>query len=168
MSADIAIFYGSTTCYTQMAAERMQQILGDDHCDLFNIADTPLNKCLNYSKLIFGIPTWDYGELQEDWDRVWDSIAELDLKDRTAAVFGLGDQIGYPDWFQDALGYLYQNLANRGATMRGHWPIDGYRFEASKALTSDNRHFVGLALDDENQAELSEERITAWLESLNY
>src|SRR5690625_7866260 len=36
--------------------------------DLFNVADTPIITAHFYQYLIFGIPTWDYGELQEDWE----------------------------------------------------------------------------------------------------
>lgn len=162
----IGIFYGSTTCYTEMAAEQIQVKLASRDAQLHNIIDTPISKCLDYDFLIFGIPTWDYGELQEDWEKIWDDVSELDLSGKTAAVFGLGDQIGYPDWFQDAMGYLYHLLASRGATLVGHWPNEGFEYNESKALTQDGKEFVGLPLDDENEAELSEERIEQWLVSI--
>lgn len=159
----IGIFYGSSTCYTEMAAEQIHEKLTSRGAQLHNIIDTPISRFLEYDFLIFGIPTWDYGELQEDWENIWDDISELDLSGKTAAVFGLGDQIGYPDWFQDAMGYLYHLLAAQGATLVGHWPNKGYNYKESKALTEDQKYFVGLPLDDENEAELSEERISQWL-----
>jgi flavodoxin II len=162
----IGIFYGSTTCYTEMAAEQIQAKLASRDAQLHNIIDTPISKCLDYDFLIFGIPTWDYGELQEDWENIWDDVSGLDLSGKTAAVFGLGDQIGYPDWFQDAMGYLYHLLASRGATLVGHWPNTGYEYKESKGLTEDGRFFVGLSLDDENEAELSDGRIDQWLVSM--
>lgn len=168
MNTPIGLFYGSTTCYTEMVAERIQDMLGQSRIDINNISQVPIFNTLNYRYLIFGIPTWDYGELQEDWDFIWDDLAELNLEGKTVAIFGLGDQIGYGQWFQDAIGYLAVQLQSAGAELVGLWPNEGYQFESSKGLTEDGRHFFGLALDEENQADLSEQRLTQWLDSLPF
>jgi len=76
-------------------------------------------------------------------------LDELDLTGKKVALYGLGDQVGYPEWFLDAMGYLHSKLLERGATAVGYWPTDGYEFEGSKALTEDGSQFVGLALDYE-------------------
>lgn len=165
--APVGLFYGSSTCYTEMTAEKIQGVLGQDKVDIFNIADEPLINCQYYRNLIFGIPTWDYGELQEDWEDIWEELDELDLSQCTVALYGQGDQIGYPDWFLDAMGYLHHKLSQRGARIVGYWPIEGYEFSASKALTEDGLNFVGLALDDENQFDRSQERIQHWCKSLS-
>ncbi len=158
----IALFYGSTTCYTEMAAEKIQAVIGEDIVELFNIKDVNLSDCLAYDIIIFGISTWDFGELQEDWESTWDDISSLALQGKTIALFGLGDQVGYGQWFQDALGMLHDELIPLGVTLIGYWPNDGYEFEQSKALTADGDYFVGLSLDDESQYELSEQRINQW------
>lgn len=160
--APIGLFYGSSTCYTEMAGEKIRATLGEERVDIFNIADTPIITAQFYPHLIMGIPTWDYGELQEDWEDIWDELDELDLRDKQVALYGLGDQIGYPEWFQDALGYLHSKLLARGARACGYWPRGGYEFEASKALTPAGDCFVGLPLDEENEFHLSEERIHQW------
>lgn len=164
--ATIGLFYGSSTCYTEMAAEKIQQAFGDISVDVFNISDTPIVTAQFYDRIIVGIPTWDYGELQEDWEEIWEDLDELDLTGRKVALYGLGDQEGYPEWFLDAMGYLYHKLLTRGATIVGLWPNRGYEFEQSKALTADGTQFVGLALDDETQFEMSEQRIQQWVEQL--
>ena len=162
----IGLFYGSSTCYTQMSGEKIAEQLGTDTVDIYNIADEPLSTALFYRYLIFGIPTWDYGELQEDWEDVWEELDELNLDGVTVALYGQGDQEGYPEWFLDAMGFLYHKLKQRGAQIVGFWPVAGYTFEGSKALTEDKQHFVGLALDDETQFELSSERIAHWCKQL--
>ena len=164
--APIALFYGSSTCYTEMSAEKIQQYFGESQVDLYNIADVSIKLAADYQYLILGIPTWDYGELQEDWEEIWDEIDEVNFNEKTVALFGLGDQIGYPDWFLDAMGYLHNKVLLRGATIIGYWPNEGYTFTESQALTDDKAHFLGLALDDENQADLSESRINTWCEHL--
>lgn len=158
----IGLFYGSSTCYTEMAGEKIRQAIGETRVDFFNIVDTPLIQTQFYDFLIFGIPTWDYGELQEDWEEIWDELDTLDFSGKKVAIYGLGDQIGYPEWFLDAMGYLHSKLVHRGAIPCGYWPRGGYEFEASKALTPDGNYFVGLALDDENEFQLSEARIQQW------
>lgn len=160
--APIGLFYGSSTCYTEMAGERIRDIIGPERVDIYNIAETPIQALNEYRYLILGIPTWDYGELQEDWEEVWDEMEELDLGHTSVALYGLGDQVGYPEWFQDALGYLWAHVVQLGATTVGLWPNEGYTYEASKALTADGSHFLGLALDDESQLDLTEERLQRW------
>lgn len=162
----IALFYGSSTCYTEMAAEKIVERVGPVNVDLFNVADEPLATAGLYQYLIMGIPTWDYGELQEDWEAVWEEVDQVDFTGKTVALFGLGDQVGYPEWFLDAMGYLHAKLINRGAKMVGYWPSNGYEFEQSQALTEDGQYFVGLALDDENEFEHTDARIDAWLETI--
>ena len=170
MHTNIALFYGSSTCYTEMAAEKISTKLaettGPDTVDMFNVADTDLDVINDYTHIIMGIPTWDYGELQEDWEALWDTIDTLNLDGKTIALFGLGDQIGYPQWFQDAMGYLHDKLVLQGATMVGYWPVEGYTFEASQALTEDEQKFVGLALDEENEFDKTEQRILTWSDSV--
>jgi flavodoxin II len=162
MSLQIGLFYGSTTCYTEIAAEKIQQAIGEDIVTLFNIKDTSLKEAEQFDILIFGISTWDFGELQEDWESHWDDINDVDLRGKIVALYGMGDQEGYTDWFQDALGMLHDAIADHGCKRIGFWPNQGYDFAASKALTADNSQFVGLSLDEDSQYELSDERIEQW------
>ena len=167
----IGLFYGSTTCYTEMAAEKIQtqlnQLFDLPVVDLFNIKDVGLAQTADYDVLIFGISTWDFGELQEDWEGQWQDVEALDLSAKTLALFGMGDQEGYAEWFQDALGMLHDVAIASGAKPIGYWPnTEDYDFIGSKALTEDGSHFVGLALDDEGQYDLSEKRIADWCEQL--
>ena len=162
----IGLLYGSSTCYTEIAAERIAAALGGYEVELLDVASTPLAAADGYSRLILGIPTWDFGELQEDWERAWPDLASVAWSTKRVALFGLGDQDGYPEWFQDALGYLARAVAARGARLVGLWPAAGYRFSQSRALTDDGSHFLGLALDEVSEFDLSEARIRAWCSQL--
>ncbi len=169
----IGLFYGSTTCYTEMAAEKIQQYFVDMpasplelQIELFNIKDTPLSKIAKFDIVILGISTWDYGELQEDWESHWDDITTLDLSGKIIALYGMGDQVGYTDWFQDALGMLHEQVLIQEGFVIGYWPNQGYEFAASKALTEDKSQFVGLSLDEDNQYQQSDERIAQWCQQI--
>jgi flavodoxin II len=167
----IGLFYGSTTCYTEMAAEKilaqLNELFDAPIVELFNIKDTSLEKVNEFDTLIFGISTWDFGELQEDWESLWPDLEGMDLNGKTIAIFGLGDQIGYTEWFQDAVGMLHDVIVACGAQPIGYWPnSDDYDFAASKALTEDKSHFVGLALDDESQYDKTDQRIREWCDQI--
>ncbi|NOH80272.1 flavodoxin FldB [Vibrio sp. RE86] len=163
----IGLFYGSTTCYTEMAAEKIRAIIGEELVDIHNVKESPLSLMTDYDLLILGISTWDFGEIQEDWNELWDQVSDIDLKGKTVALYGLGDQEGYGEWYLDAMGMLHDELKATGANIIGYWPNDdSYEFEASKALTEDNSQFVGLALDEDSQYELSDERIATWVEQV--
>lgn len=162
----IALFYGSTTGNTEEIAEQIQRIFGSERVALFDVAEEPLSHADNYQQIIMGIPTWDYGEVQSEWEDVWDELDQLDLSGKQVALFGLGDQIGYGEWFLDAMGLLHEKVVARGAQPVGYWPVQGYEFTASKALTPAGDQFVGLGVDEDSQHELTEERVQGWCQQL--
>ena len=84
---------------------------------------------------------------------------------KTVAVFGLGDQIGYSEYFVDGIGILAKVVLENGGKIIGHWPTEGYDYDESKGLLNED-YFYGLALDEDNQPELTEERLSIWLSML--
>lgn len=158
----IAVIYGSTTGNTSDIAVKVQQHLGEDEVELFDVKDVGLDIIEAFNKIIFAIPTWDYGEVQEDWEEVWHEIDSYDFSGKVTAYIGLGDQLGYSEWFVDAMGMLHDKVVARGASVIGHWPVEGYEFDESIALTKDEKHFVGLALDEDTQREQTDERLETW------
>ena len=162
----VGLFYGSTTCYTEMVAEKLQQALEGFSVEIHNIKDVDLKQCEQFDILILGISTWDFGELQEDWESQWSDISAVNLDGKIIALFGLGDQYGYADWFQDALGMLHDEVVKQDCHIIGYWPNTGYEFNQSKALTEDGEFFVGLSLDDENQFDQTDQRIADWVAQL--
>lgn len=101
---------------------------------------------------------WYYGEAQCDWDDFFPTLEEIDFNGKLVALFGCGDREDYAEYFCDALGTIRDIIEPRGATIVGHWPTAGYHFEASKGLADDD-HFVGLAIDEDRQPELTAERV---------
>ncbi len=163
---NIGLFYGSSTCYTEMAAEKIRDIIGEEQVTLHNLGEDSLSLMEQYDLLIMGIPTWDFGELQEDWERVWCDIPSINLQGKTVALYGMGDQQGYGEWFLDALGMLHELLAPMGVKFVGYWPATGYQFSSQRPLTPDGKHFVGLALDEVSQYDLSDTRLARWCEQI--
>jgi flavodoxin I len=162
----IGLFFGSDEGNTESIATRIQQRLGEENVDVHDIADVTQLDFEDYSHLILGIPTWDFGQIQSDWEEFWNDVSEVDFSNKTVALVGLGDQFGYGDYFLDAMGMLHDVVVAGGAKTVGYWPVSGYEFDASKALTEDKTHFVGLALDEDQQEELTSERLNRWCEQV--
>jgi len=163
----IAIFYGSTNGNTARVARLIQASFaaqGITDVATFDIADYYLSEMLEFPQLILGVPTWNVGQLQQDWEAVFDEIDELDLRGKQVAFFGLGDQRGYPDTFVDALFFVASKIEERGATRIGNWPTAGYTFRQSWAVVDEQ--FLGLVLDEDNQPELTATRVAHWVTQL--
>jgi flavodoxin I len=161
--AKIGLFYGTQTGNTQTAAELIQKEFGGD-VDLYDVANVDADDFEAYEYVIIGCPTWNVGELQADWEGFYDELDSIDFSGKKVAYFGPGDQVGYADNFQDAMGILEEKISELGGKTVGYWPTDGYDFSESKAVK--NGKFVGLALDDDNQSELTESRIKQWVAQL--
>jgi flavodoxin I len=159
----IGIFYGSSTGQTEMVAEKLLQLLGEENADLINVDGATKNDLEKYPFLIFGTPTWGVGEMQDDWEDFSEILEKTDLKGKKVALFGLGDQDTYPDSFADGIGMLYNKIKDRTRVI-GKWPKNGYIFNESEALRDNT--FVGLILDQENQAAKTAERLEKWVELL--
>ena len=160
----IGIFYGSNGGATETVAEKIKEKLGLES-DLIDIADVSMDKFDEYTDIIIGIPTWGDGELQDDWDKCFDDFEKVDFSGKTVAFFGLGDQESYEDNFVDAMGTLHDAAVDKGANVVGNgWPVDEYEFEDSTAIQDDT--FVGLVIDEDNQYDLTDERIATWIETI--
>ncbi len=153
------VLYGSTIGNTEAAAETIAQSLGVT--DKKNADSTSAEEIASCDVIIAGTSTWGDGELQDDWAALVDEVAALNLQGKKVALFGTGDQNGYPDTFVDGIGILYDAFVSAGATVVGMWPTEGYEHSSSRAVR--NGTFVGLALDDDNQPGMTEERVRAWV-----
>ncbi len=163
----IGLFYGSTNGNTAAVAAMIQREFAEQanvEVHLFDVADYYLEEMLDFDYLILGIPTWNVGQLQKDWDAIIEEFDEIDLNGKKAAVFGLGDQIGYPDTFGDALFFLADRLESQGIKLAGSWPADGYTFSGSWALREGR--FIGMVIDEDNQSDLTPSRINTWVRQL--
>ena len=172
--AKVGIFFGTDTGNTRKVAKTIHKQLGDEIADKpVNIRNATLDDLLAYDVLILGSPTYGEGELpglssgnqNESWEEFLPTLAGSDFSGKTIALYGLGDQVGYGGNFVDALGFIFDAFSDVGANFVGFTATEGYDFSQSKALL-DNQ-FVGLVLDEDNQKELSEDRLNTWLAAIS-
>ena len=158
----LAIIYGSNGGATESVAETIKEKLGLD-AELLDIAEAGLDCFSEYDKFIIGTSTWGDGDHQDDWDDVASDFESVEFGGKTVAFFGLGDQEGYEDNFLDAMGMLHDIAKGNGANVVGdNWSTDGYEFEESVAAKDGT--FCGLGIDEDNQDDLTSERIEKWVE----
>ncbi|MEM1165614.1 MAG: flavodoxin [Planctomycetota bacterium] len=156
----IAIIYGTTTGNTQEVAELVKGHLGDLADEPVDVTDFDPPSVADYDALLLGIPTWHVGDMQDDWDDAATRFNIPEMKGLKVAMFGCGDQDGYPDTFGDAFGLLWDIIEPAGPELFGLWPTEGYTFDNSAGVRDDK--FMGLMCDNDCQPDLTEERVKQW------
>ena len=145
-------------------AERIREAFGEEQVEMVNAEEVTGEQFKGFDRIIMGVATWFDGELPNYWDEFLPDLEDLDLTGKKIALFGLGDQKGYPENFLDGVGIMAGILEQLGATLVGFTPVEGYEFESSLARRGDQ--FTGLAIDYENQGSMNKERVEAWVEQL--
>jgi len=163
MKRATAIIYASSLGNTAQVAEKLQKLLPGSV--LIPAKEATPGVIAPYHNLILGTSTWGSGVLHGDFEFFTDMMSPREIKGKTVALFGLGDQQNYPDTFCDAMGVLHEVFARNGANIIGQWPAEEYDFTASKALNGDV--MVGLALDENNEPDLTDYRIKKWVEMIS-
>lgn len=161
----VDIFYGSTTGTCEDLARQLARALGVASSDVYSADKLNVELVAAYEILILGTSTWGDGELQDDWYDAVNVLRGADLSGKTIALFGCGDSESYSDTFCDGMGLLYESLKGAGCTFIGNRVnSDAYNFSGSVAV--EDGYFVGLALDDVNEGNLTQTRIEAWVSEL--
>lgn len=153
-----AIFYATSTGNTEEVANKIHEKL--DGFELIDISSDGVEKMKDCESIVIGVSTWGEGELQDDWEDCFADIQNIDFSNKKVALFGLGDQESYGHEFVDALGTMYETLNENNAEIIGKTSTEGYEYEYSKAEV--NGEFAGLVIDEDNQAELTDERVENW------
>ncbi len=158
---NIGLFFGSDTGATEEIVNEVKNIFSKE-ITLHDISKTSKEDIEQYDKLILASSTWGDGDLQGDWEDFESNLEEIDFSNKTIALIGVGDQEGYEDTFCNALGHLYGYV--KAGNVVGFTSTDGYEFEESTAVV--DGQFVGLVLDEDNQSELTKDRIEAWVKDI--
>merc|ERR1711948_77452 len=139
--AEVGLFYSTSTGNTEAAADWIKQKFSGDITDPTDIGEVDVSDLEGYSSLIVGAPTWntgaDEGRSGTAWDEVIEEIKDLDLSGKKVA----------------------------GATMVGFVDPSGYDFAESKSVIDGK--FCGLPLDEDNESDMTEDRVAAWCEQIS-
>ena len=158
---NIGLFYGSDTGTTEMISEQIINLIGQQNVIKHDIFDTKVSDFDNYDCIILGLSTWYDGELQSDWDSFFEEFQTIDFKGKKVAIFGIGDQYSYADTFIDGVGIIGKVVKTNNGILIGEWSTEGY-FHDSSVAELEMGIFCGLAIDEDNQSDMTDERLEKW------
>jgi len=162
----VGLFFGTQTGKTEEAATLLADSTGLEASDIGDISAGDLS---GYDGIIAGVPTWHTGADEQRsgtaWDDYLEEIRALDLGGKPCAVFGVGDQAGYGDNFCDAIEELHSTFEAAGAKMLGYVDSSGYDMYSESKSVKDGK-FLGLPLDQDNEPDMTEARVKAWIDQL--
>jgi flavodoxin I len=157
----VTVVYGSDGGATKSVASRIAKKVNGKAVDIKGATKGDFEGC---SLLILGIPTYGDGQLQTDWETNLEKLKSANIAKKKVALFGLGDQETYPESFVDAMGILYDQVVEQGATVIGFTETNDFGYENSFAEREGK--FVGLVVDEDTQSGKTGKRITAWVSQL--
>lgn len=165
----IAIFFGPLNGSVHRVAKLVASKIGTDKVDLIHIAEASAADLDKYSRIIFGISTigkdtWTQKFDNNDWSKFFPVVADYNFTGKKVAIFGLGDHITYAYHFVDSMGLLGKAVKNQGGKTYGAVSTDGYTFQDSDAIVEGQ--FIGLPVDEDFEPELTDERVTNWINAL--
>ncbi len=165
----IVVLYWRKGGNTEHAAKKIYAMFDPESAEIYDVPSFNVDNVENYDLIIVGGSTvgadhWSEASDDNEWAKFFHKLEQHNLTGKSMALFGLGDQVLYPNHFVDDLGVLKDEVDKVGAILTGRWPVKGYTFTESEGVEDDM--FYGLALDEDNQAELTDERIKKWTDFL--
>lgn len=167
----IAIVYWPLQGNVSRAAKKIHALI-KDKADIFDLASFSSREIQQYDYFIVGSSTvgadaWQDANTKDKWLPFFKQMEfeEVSMQEKKVALFGLGDQILYPDHFVDGMAILKKEFKNLGAEIHGEWPSEGYEHTGSKS--EKDGKFIGLALDEDHQDNKTEARASKWLQNLS-
>eukprot|EP00403_Amphidinium_massartii_P022490 CAMPEP_0178398258 /NCGR_PEP_ID=MMETSP0689_2-20121128/14679_1 /TAXON_ID=160604 /ORGANISM="Amphidinium massartii, Strain CS-259" /LENGTH=232 /DNA_ID=CAMNT_0020019013 /DNA_START=111 /DNA_END=809 /DNA_ORIENTATION=+ len=161
----VGLIYGTQTGNTEEVAGLLADATGLEAVAVDELSAADLE---GYDGLIVGCPTWNTGADEyrsgTTWDDLLDEIKGMKFSGKPVAVFGCGDSQSYGDNFCDGIEELHDVFAAAGAKTLGYVDENRYSFVESKSVRDGK--FLGLPLDQDNEADMSEERIGDWVAQL--
>lgn len=164
----VGIFYAPSGGSVQKVARQIKQKLAEVQPDMQVISDIVPLQLLDYHNLILvcstlGRNTWEM-EQKDPWSSFLPKMLRIRLDGRKVALVGLGDHVSYPNNFVDGMGILGQTVEEIGGKLIGATPTRDYIFNDSRALRDGK--FIGLPLDEDYEAEKTEERLNGWISNI--
>lgn len=166
----IGLFYWPLKGNVEVCANKIHGKFPDEQIELHSVDKIKDLTLEDFDLFIIGGSTvgadvWQKSADSNLWFDFFKVVEKADLKDKPVAIFGLGDHILYPDHFVDGIKTIKDEFEIAGAKLIGRWPTEGYDFTDSDSVEGDE--FLGLALDEDQQDELTDERIDAWIKQIS-
>lgn len=164
----IGIFYASAGGNTTLIAEALKEAFEVEDEDYVLMEDDfdSIEQFESYDTLFIGSSSWGQGDFHFSWvDAILEISSEgMDFSGKKIALFGAGDAKKHGEHFCSALGKFYAVFTKAGASIVGFVDKDDYTYESS--LAQIDGKLCGLAIDNINEPDKTDERIEKWIEQL--
>ncbi|HZW99331.1 MAG TPA: flavodoxin domain-containing protein, partial [Trueperaceae bacterium] len=100
-----ATLFGTTEHVARLVAQTLAEFTGRG-VQAVDLAYLDVSTLADHDLIVVGACTWNVGQLPPDLESSLEALGALDLRGKHVALFGTGDQIGYPDTFVDAIGVM--------------------------------------------------------------
>lgn len=161
----VGLFFSTLTGRTAEVCCLIAEKSGLEPVDLVGVAADDLK---GYDGLIVGVPTWNPRAKKyrsgTAFDDISGDIRRFELDGTPVAVYGCGDLLEHRDNFCDAIEEAHSVFQAAGARMLGYVGAAAYTHRGSRSEVGGK--FLGLPLDEDNEPDLTDGRVTAWISQL--
>ena len=165
-----ALFYSPVGGNVNSVANKLGALIGNDKVDVIPVKEVEKEDVDKYDQIILagstvGTDHWSNETIVDEWPEFFTKIREISFENKKFAIIGLGNSLLYPDHFADGMAIMYEKLSKLDARIYGKVDTKGYDFTDSESLDDDG-FFCGLAIDEDNEDELTAERLENWISIL--
>jgi len=165
-----ALFYSPEGGNVNRVTNKLGEMIGNDKVDIIPVKEVEKGDLYKYNKIILvgstvGADHWNNEIVVDEWPEFFTKIKEISFEKKKVAIVGLGNSVLYPEHFVDGMAVLYEKIIQQNGEVLGFVDAKDYDFTDSEALNDDG-FFCGLAIDEDNEAELTSERLEKWISIL--
>ncbi len=165
-----ALFFSPEGGNVNSVANKLGALIGNDKVDIVPVKEVEKEDFSKYDKVILlgstvGTDHWSNETIADEWPEFFTKTKEISFEKKKVAIVGLGNSLLYPSHFVDGMAVLYDRLTEQNAKVLGKVENKGYDFTDSEALNEDG-YFCGLPIDEDNEDELTAERLENWISIL--
>lgn len=165
----IGVFYWPKGGNVESCAKRIAAKLSGHVAEVYSLnaikeVDLPFYDLVIVGGSTSGADIWENAADNNLWFDFFARLEGANLNLKPVAIFGLGDQVLYPDHFVDGMSVIKREFDRVGASLVGRWSTDDYDFTGSESL--EDGKFIGLALDEDQQPEHTDLRIEKWVNQI--
>jgi len=165
-----ALFYSPQGGNVNRVADMLGEMIGNDRVDIIPAKEAKKDDVNRYNQIILigstvGTDHWNNESVPVEWPEFFKKIEEINFENKKVAIVGLGNSFLYPAHFADGMADLYERIKKKNARIFGFVDAKEYDFTDSEALNDDGL-FCGLAIDEDNEEELTPGRLEKWISIL--
>lgn len=165
-----ALFFSPEGGNVNRVATMLGALIGNDKADIIPAKEVESEEFDKYKQIILigstvGTDHWSNETVVNEWPEFFSKMKDISFENKKVGIVGLGNSFLYPSHFADGMAEHYKEIKKHNAKIFGKVDPEGYDFTDSEALNDDGL-FCGLPIDEDNEPELTSERLEKWINSL--